>query len=468
MSFTSLKQLESAFAMQGCEEILIKPLAQNQDNEKNQIYLGYSNQLFSIFPGKVSFRAPSSSTDKRGSKLGKSIIESAVELYWLQRDDAPQLAPNTKIIDYFQYPEMRLSGFLSGCKSPPDALRRNNQDNYGQRVLVVGIAQNKIFDAVITQSEHTFIEELLAQPASKISNLFKSKVIDPKLLPSQKLVSKLEHALENYGLINPDQLLRELKVLGGIRHPSTTLKNVDDELEPFRGTQGAGYTLESLLNIPRNSSGLPDKYGFELKTYLSTKITLMTPEPDFGYRHDQGLTKFLAKFGWDGTKNDGSRRFNGKHTTLKTYSKSGLSLEIEHWDTETNSPNGKGSPNVLLINSKTREIAAGWSFEKLAEKWGRKHAGAMYVQANKYLDGESKLPSHYSFGPDAFCGIGTSPLHLLRAIALGNVYLDPGDRVNLEGQEKKRTQWRIDKSKGLTFGATLAPLYDEMQHYVIS
>ena len=78
MSFTSLKQLESAFAMQGCEEILIKPLAQNQDNEKNQIYLGYSNQLFSIFPGKVSFRAPSSSTDKRGSKLGKSIIESAV------------------------------------------------------------------------------------------------------------------------------------------------------------------------------------------------------------------------------------------------------------------------------------------------------------------------------------------------------------------------------------------------------
>ena len=56
----------------------------------------------------------------------------------------------------------------------------------------------------------------------------------------------------------------------------------------------------------------------------------------------------------------------------------------------------------------------------------------------------------------------------MKSIALGLVYLDPGDRINAAGEEKKRTQWRIAKGRGLTFGQTLAPLYDEMTQYEIS
>jgi hypothetical protein len=175
----------------------------------------------------------------------------------------------------------------------------------------------------------------------------------------------------------------------------------------------------------------------------------------------------LQKFGWPGTKNDGSQRFNGKHNTLGVYEKSGLKLEIENWDYETNSPTGTGTPNILLIDPKTNEIAAGWSFEKIAEKWGKKHAGAMYVTAHKYKKEPGPLASHYSFGPEVYSGLGTSALLFMKAIGSGIVYLDPGDRVNSEGEEKKRTQWRISKERGLNFNSTLATLYDEMKIFQI-
>lgn len=468
MSTSELKQLKHLFANQGCNEILIKPLALNQDNEKNQIYLGYNHQFFSIIPGKVSFRAASESKSKTSSSAGKSIIENAINLVWIEEGKEPAPAPNSKIIDYFQYPEMRLSGFLSDCKNPPDALRRNRQDVYGRRVLVLGVAGEKVFGTVVTDKECSFIEELLSQPTWPVHNLFRAITLTSHSQNDEKLTSQMETTLQTLITIDPTQLLKELRVLGGIDHPSTVLKSVGGPLLPFKGTQGAGWTLESLLGVPRNSSGAPDKYGFELKAFLSTKITLMTPEPNFGCRYEKGLKAFLNKYGWAGTKNDGSLRFNGKHSTSNTYKKSGLKLEIEHWNYETNSPDGNGSPNVLLINPKTRSLAAGWTFEKLAEKWGRKHAGAMFVQANKFLALGEKLPSKYSFGPDVYCGLGTSALHLMKAIASGLVYLDPGDRININGEEKKRTQWRIDKGRGITFGQTLAPLYDEMTRYEIS
>ena len=144
-----------------------------------------------------------------------------------------------------------------------------------------------------------------------------------------------------------------------------------------------------------------------------------------------------------------------------------LKLEIENWDLLKNEPTGVGEPNVLLINPLNGDIAAGWSFTKLAEKWGRKHAGAMYVTAHKYKSEPGPFATHYSYGEDVYCGQGTSALLLLKAIGLGAVYLDPGDRVNESGEEKKRTQWRISKGRGSTFDFSLAQLYDQMKTFQI-
>jgi hypothetical protein len=452
MSYTTLKAMIHSFKELGCSHVLTKSLAPNQDNEKNQIYFGYSLELLSLFPAQVSFRTPSESRLKRGSSAGKSIVEHALEFYWLEEGRAPAKAPNAKIIDYFQYPEMRFSGFLSGCVNPPDSLRRDSQDGYGRRILILGIASEKVYGTVLTDKTCNFVDELNNSVSPLTHGVFK-----------QLSVFK---SPENH--VNPKLLIEELRAVGSVsQYESRILRKAGGATEPFRGNQGAGWTLEALLGIPRNSSGLPDKYGFELKAFLSTTITLMTPEPNFGYRHEKGLTAFLDKYGWPGTKDDDSRRFNGRHNTLGAYQKSGLMLKIENWDSISNSPTGNGSPNVLLVDPRSDEIAAGWSFEKLAEKWGKKHAGAMFVSARKYQKEPGPLPSHYSFGPQVHCGRGTSVLLLLKAISCGSVYLDPGDRVNAQGQEKKRTQWRVSKGRGISFASTLSPLYDAMETFEI-
>lgn len=452
MSFSTLQAVKNAFSELGCKEIIVKLLAKNQDNEKNQIYFGYSNELLSIFPSQVRFRTSSESTAKIGSKAGKPILEHSFKFFWISEGHQPSLAPNAKIIDYFQYPEMRFSGFLSGCMNPPDALRRDSQDSYGRRVLLLGVTEECVFGCVVSDIDCNFIDELSLLPKWLDSKIFLQLKIDNKKVQT----------------INPELLLSELHQIGSkSQYESQILRRTGSLPEPFKGSQGAGWTMEALLGIPRNSSGLPDKYGFEIKTFMSSTITLMTPEPDFGYRYEKGLTAFLRKFGWPGTKNDGSQRFNGKHSTLSTYKKSGLTLVIENWNMENNNPTGLGDPNVLLVNPLTEEIAAGWSFNKLAEKWGKKHAGAIYIPATKYKFSEGSFATHYSYGPDVYCGQGTSAILLLKAIGLGAVYLDPGDRVNQFGEEKKRTQWRISKARGKSFSSTLAPLYDQMKTYQI-
>lgn len=452
MSFPSLESIRETLRNLDCRIAVVKLLAVNQDNEKNQIYLGYNLEFLSQFPGTKNFRTSSQSKSKRSSASGKPIVEHVFDFYWVEHGSPPAFAPNAKVIDYFQYPEMRFSGFLSGCTNPPDALRRDSQDSYGRRVLILGFANRAVYGIVITDTQIQLVNELIDLPQWLDSEMFR----------------RLSLEKESTQEINATLLLDELRAIGSqSKYESQILRKVNEDPETFRGTQGAGWTLESLLGIPRNSSGLPDKYGFELKAFSSTTVTLMTPEPDFGYRHDKGLTAFLHKYGWPGTKNDGSHRFNGRHSTQVTYKKSGLRLVIENWDTESNSPTGLGEPNVLLANPLTDEVAAGWSFNKLAEKWGRKHAGAMYVAANKFKLEPGLFASHYSYGPDVYCGQGTSAILLLKAIGLGVVYLDPGDRVSESGEEKKRTQWRISKKRGSNFSSTLAPLYDQMKTFQI-
>ena len=448
MSFSTFAKMSNQFASLGCTELLVKPLSQHQDNEKNQIYLGSSsNELMSILPGQQHFRSASSSTSKRKSNTKALIIETSLKFSWISENLPPSLAPFTKIIDYFQYPEIRLSGFLRGSPNPPDALRRDRQSQYGRRCLVIGISDDQIFATVITDKTPTIINKLLSLPKWQPYDLFHVLTLSKVAAP----------------LIDPTKLLAEIKAITGKKHDGCSLKTLGGIPDPYFAVNGGGYTLEALLGIPRNSSSAPDKYGFEIKSFSTNRITLMTPEPDFGYRHDQGLTAFLHKFGWKGTKNDGSYRFNGKHNTLGIYSKSNLELKILNWDSATNTPDGNGSPDVVLINPNTDEIAAGLTFSKLSASWGRKHAGGIYVQTTRSQSVSPARPPRYTFGPTVHSGLGTSPLYLMKAIGTGKVYLDPGDRVNSAGEEKKRTQWRIEKPRGVALGDALSILYDQMK-----
>jgi hypothetical protein len=247
---------------------------------------------------------------------------------------------------------------------------------------------------------------------------------------------------------------KSLKIKGGVPFP-------------WRGTQGAGYTLEALLGVVRNGNSAPDKYGFEIKSTLSSPITLMTTQPDGGVRSQFGIKQFLKLFGWAGAKDDGSLRFNGKHSPRGSTARSGLKMVVKNWNSSLSLPEGSGEPKVQLLDKKTNVVAAEWSFEKLGSSWARKHAGAIYVEAQSLNKDGGKHPSHYVYGPNAYVCMGTTPLKLISAIESGLVYLDPGDRLYFDGSSKSRTQWRMSFSKKQPLEQQLSQLYDRVERVSI-
>lgn len=434
----------------GCSQVFLKVLSSKQDNEKNQIYLGSRLEIFSILPGKVTVGLASESVEKRKSSKGESKLELELLFYWITENGIGQ-APNAKLINYFQYPEIRFSGFLSQCEVAPDALRRAMQDQFGQRVLLLGTSEDTVYGLVLSEKINGDLSSLSSAP----------------YWLDQKLIRVLETKQNEAQEVNPSKLVEELSKLAGIEYSSRSLKIKGGLPIPWRGTQGAGYTLEALLGVVRNGKAAPDKYGFEIKSFLSSPITLMTTQPDGGVRSKFGLINFLKLFGWAGAKDDGSLRFNGKHSPEKSTPRSGLKMVVNNWDSANQVPEGSNEPAVQLIDKQTKAVAAEWSFMKLGSSWARKHAGAIYVEASSLKKDGGGHPSHYLFGPSIYVCMGTTPLKLISAIATGLVYLDPGDRLYKDGSSKSRTQWRMAFSKKLPLEHQLKQLYHSVERLTI-
>lgn len=151
--------LRQLLASQGVRTAYVKLLSPKQDNDKNQIYFGKKLPgLQNIFPARLAARGPSSSSAKRSSRAGQPKLEARLDFAWLDQAGVRHDAPGTRIIDYFQYPEVRMSGFLKGCDAPPDALRRHRQALYGQRILVMGTASDgKVVGLVLTARDDPLV-----------------------------------------------------------------------------------------------------------------------------------------------------------------------------------------------------------------------------------------------------------------------------------------------------------------------
>ncbi|HUY86070.1 MAG TPA: MvaI/BcnI family restriction endonuclease, partial [Acidimicrobiales bacterium] len=424
--------------------VLVKPLALHQDNEKNQIYLGTSDSLMGLFPGTQRFRTPSESRSKGHSRPGANKIEKMVPFSWIHPGDRLVAAPHTRVIYYLQYPELRLSGFLKDSEGP-ESLRRDELDRYGRRVLVLGVRSTDVVGMVITDADGPgLVDDLSGLPHLPGSSLLRTLTLP-----------------QSTTAIDPTRLLAELRELSGSLHDAVRLARPGQLPKFQRANQGGGWTLEALLGIPNNGVSAPDKYGFELKSFSTNRVTVITTEPDFGYRHDYGVAEFLKVFGWP-SKSDASKRvFNGPYycnTELR-----GNTFTIDHWDFENNAPDGSGEPTVLLVNIDTATVIEGWSFDHLSAHWNLKHAGALYVETSGQRMDPGRYPSHYMFGPVAYLGLGTSILHLLRAVGSRVVHLDPGDSLNSLGKVHPRTQWRVAGNRAAPLSNQLAHLYDEFQ-----
>src|SRR3546814_4116994 len=83
------------------------------DNSKNQVYLGGVFSALNIIPHGNIY---TDDADVAGAVRDRA--KAAVDFYWI--DDAGRHhAPNTGLILYPKYPEVRMSGFLSGCSAAP-------------------------------------------------------------------------------------------------------------------------------------------------------------------------------------------------------------------------------------------------------------------------------------------------------------------------------------------------------------
>lgn len=425
LRISTLDQLNALFRGQGVRTAYVKLLSAKQDNSKNQIYLGTGlDGVTNLFPATLHARSASESITKPDSKAGQPKLEARIDFAWLGADGQRHTAPNTRIIDYFQYPEVRMSGFLSGCSDGPQSLVRTRQAEFGQRVLVMGTAgDGTVVGVILTERDDPLVANFPELPTAGAGGVLRILVIDgvPGALPAELLHNQIS-AIARGGWyssrINS----------GGI-------------IQQFAGAQGGGYTLEALLGVAANGNKAPDLHGFEIKGYSGSRISLMTPTPDLGFQGENNFRTFMARWGHAGDKGDGSRRFTGLHRAGVINARTGLELRVRGYSPASDTFEDVAGIAVELVHHETGEIAAGWSLDKMANCWNAKHANALYIG---FESREGTGGTEYHYAQSWLVGRGTDVWRLLRAIAAGTIFYDPADSIYADGKAKVRSQWRIN------------------------
>jgi hypothetical protein len=431
----TLAHLATLFAGAGCTRLYAKPLAEN-DNSKNQIYFGPDFEAINLFPN---------SGIRPETGLKNPTFKASVPFGWLLPNGSVVDAPGAQLILYSQYPEVRFSGFLRGCSNPPKKLLAARLKG---RILFLGVTPTGKVIGYVAPAESATAREFRATSHSPTAGVFYELS-----LPS------IASAAASRGI-----LLHELGRIHRLGWIASKQLGSDGRLKPCNAPQCGGFTLEAELGIVKNSSAEPDFHGWEVKQYRVSNferiesakaITLMTPEPDGGFYKDRGIPSFVRKFGYQDRHNIPDRlNFGGRHMVGASCQRTGLELELRGFD------RGRGRivdpEGCLALVAPTGEIAASWSFSKILEHWSRKHAKAVYVPSNS----REEPTRQYCYGGKVRLAEGTDALRLLKAMATGTVYYDPGIKLERASTDapshKPRSQFRVAAKQ-------LAALYHNME-----
>lgn len=418
----SLDELRARMKALGVRRLLLKELAPN-DNSKNQPYLSGSMDVTNIIPAGEPY------VDVTDS--GNRIMKAPLPLHWLQPDGTSAPAPNAKLILYPQYPEVRISGFLKGAKNAPSFLLNNRMEG---RVLFFGITDDRKIIGWCAGPDSRISGELAGAGDLESVGVFRRVPLDAG-------TDSTRHIL--FGE------LRRIHNLGWIA--SKALRS-DGSIVPCRSSNCIGYTLEAELGVARNGLAEPDFEGWEVKANqvkditrappAGKAITLMTPEPTGGIYRERGVEAFVRTFGYPDKKGRQDRlNFGGIHRVGERHGGTGLRLILdgyEHAKNRITDPDG-----ALRLIDDSERIAAAWSFTALLNIWNRKHARAVYVPGEVRTDPQRA----YRYGERVRIGEGTSFTNLVRALAQGEVYYDPGIKIENASSAKpvikRRSQFRI-------------------------
>lgn len=418
MSFNHVAKLIHRFRDLNARRVFFKQLAEN-DNSKQQIYLGGNFEVLSFFPCGTVTNYPEGKYPN---------FKARIELYWVNEENIEQ-ASGAQLILYPQYPEVRLSGFLQGCKIAPryylQPIPAANRKGIDGRVLFFATTGDGKTLAHLALSDSPLALEAIAIAQSSTDEpLFVELPLTPNLISSRELVL---------------DALRKIHTAGF--HPSMRL-NSDGVALPYKARNGGGYTLEALLGIRPNSKAAPDFHGWEIKAFSSDRITLMTPEPNGGFYGSNGVEAFVRKYGHKVSGKD-QLYFTGTHRHATLCEGTGLTLGLTGYDVESGKITGVCG-GIYLLDANGNQAAL-WEFSHLLTHWNKKHAAAAYVR----YESDKIISPQYHYCSPAFLGEHTDFTRYLAAIATGNVIFDPGSKVDnastKKSQVKARSQFRIHK-----------------------
>lgn len=453
---SSVAEIASSLKAIGIDKAVLKILPRNA-NDKNQVYFASNyTSLHTIFDLEIDERGASSSLTKNSSKPGTAIPEAVfTDFHWVKPDGSQVRAKNVKAIVYTQYPEARLSGFQTIQNTMPQSLSVafTKQFPDRKRLLVLGHLPGGKCAALI----YLDVSNALEQEIKTLVGFEGSKVC--KLLSIEQGYS--------------ERLFGELAAVVGQSLKGCRL-DVYGKTLPFTGTQVCGYTLEHALGIVPNAGMDGDRYGIELKTHTQVKVTLFTPEPDFGL-YAESFEGFMQRYGY---KSGDEVRVTGIHRAGARCSKTGLTLRVrEYRSIEVEQGDGKKldwerdaegrkiaypydpdtplTPKMegveVVLTDDDGNVAAGWSLSRLMNNWGAKHNEVIYIAASKTGNPNPEEVAagyafHVTFEPRILWCRETSAERLLKAINSGLIFLDPAPKLvpSDSSKNKRRAQWRVN------------------------
>lgn len=406
-----LEQIKAWFIGLGCNEFLIKQLAPN-DNSKNQPYIAKDRDAagFSLLPAE-NFRVE-----------GRNF-HADLDFSWVDDRGEPFRAPHAKLVQYTRYktPEVRLSGFLRGCKNAPNALMTTRVPG---RVLFLGVDGSKIYASVVgpTDPAATQANELVERGLAEQRGALYAA---PLTSTAKSIVETIESSLL---AVHRAGWLDGTLLTGGIRKP---------HVAPNSG----GTTLEAFLGVEANSATAPDYLGWELKAVQSKSLdvlpggkvaTLITPAPTGGFYRERGVVEFMQRFGYPAMSGEPDRlNFGGVHRIGSRAQKTNSILELDGFDRNTG-PLADGSIRLIMSDG---SIGAVWPFAELMAKWNRKHAQTVYVPYER--EG-----GRYRFSKRVkFCR-GSSFGRFLGSMEDGFTYYDPGLKLTDASSQKRKAHAR--------------------------
>lgn len=241
----SLEALLRLMRGKGVSRLFYKRLAAN-DNSKNQIYLGSDLSLVNVLPsGELT--AQTSLSKKRGA-AGKQRLKARLPLKWLGADGNVHAAPNSQLILYPQFPEVRMSGFLAGSTVQVgdwfDPYKKGRQLG---RTLALGVGNDG------------FIYAYLALPGSLVSR----EIEVAKSLGSFGALKEISLTHKS----DIEQLLSELCRIHQLGWINSKRLDSKRNVLPCNSPHCGGYTLEAELGITPNGFSDPDYLGWEVKSF---------------------------------------------------------------------------------------------------------------------------------------------------------------------------------------------------------